>query len=110
LKGEHASDVPDIPFGGNTIVFGGDFRQILPVVHRGSRADIVNASINSSLLWSNCQVLRLIKNMRVQLCYDQAHNVAIKEFVDWILKIGDGSISHSNDGEADVEIPRDMII
>ena len=23
---------PDIPFGGKTIVFGGDFRQILPIV------------------------------------------------------------------------------
>ena len=25
-------DKPDLPFGGKTIVFGGDFRQVLPVV------------------------------------------------------------------------------
>ncbi|CAH9093247.1 unnamed protein product, partial [Cuscuta europaea] len=25
------------PFGGKTIVFGGDFRQILPVIPKGSR-------------------------------------------------------------------------
>jgi ATP-dependent DNA helicase PIF1 len=23
---------PDLPFGGKTVVFGGDFRQVLPVV------------------------------------------------------------------------------
>ena len=33
-------------FGGKVVVFGGDFRQILPVVRHGSRADIVNASLN----------------------------------------------------------------
>jgi hypothetical protein len=33
----------NIPFGGKTIVFGGDFRQILPVVPKGGRADIVHA-------------------------------------------------------------------
>jgi len=36
------------PFGGMTIVLGGDFRQILPVVRKGTRHDIVDASINSS--------------------------------------------------------------
>ena len=36
------------PFGGMTVVLGGDFRQILPVVRKGSRQDIVDASINSS--------------------------------------------------------------
>ena len=30
-------DRPDLPFGGKTIVFGGDFRQTLPVVRKGSR-------------------------------------------------------------------------
>lgn len=40
-----------LPFGGKIIVFGGDFRQILHVVPKGGRADIVHATINSSLLW-----------------------------------------------------------
>ena len=31
-------DRPELPFGGKTMVFGGDFRQVLPVVRRGSRA------------------------------------------------------------------------
>lgn len=35
-------------FGGKVVVFGGDFRQILPVVQRGGRSDIVHTSIDPS--------------------------------------------------------------
>ncbi|XP_042753167.2 uncharacterized protein LOC111906337 [Lactuca sativa] len=45
----------NIPFGGKVIVFGGDFRQILPVVPGGSRQNIVNASLSSSYLWQQCK-------------------------------------------------------
>ncbi|XP_076895083.1 uncharacterized protein LOC143547573 [Bidens hawaiensis] len=38
-------------FGGK-VVFGGDFRQILPVVTNGTRSECVNACINSSYIWS----------------------------------------------------------
>ena len=48
------------------MVLGGDFRQILPVIPRGSRSDNVHATINSSYLWGYCQVLTLTKNMRLQ--------------------------------------------
>ena len=37
-------------FGGKVIVFGGDFRQILPVIPRGNRSNIVHATINASYL------------------------------------------------------------
>jgi len=53
-------------FGGKVIVLGGDFWQILLVIPRGSRSDIVHATINSSYLWGYCQVLTLTKNMRLQ--------------------------------------------
>ncbi|RZB70450.1 ATP-dependent DNA helicase pif1 [Glycine soja] len=43
----------DRPFGGKVIVFGGDFQQILPVVPRGSRSDIVHASLNASYIWND---------------------------------------------------------
>ncbi|KAK9724272.1 hypothetical protein RND81_05G060200 [Saponaria officinalis] len=46
----------DLPFGGKVVVFGGDFRQILPVVPKGSRQDFVYASLSSSSLWSSCKV------------------------------------------------------
>jgi len=46
-------------FGGNVIVFRGDFRQILPIIPRGNRSNIVHATINASYLWDQCQILTL---------------------------------------------------
>jgi hypothetical protein len=40
----------DKPFGGLTIVFGGDFQQILPVIIQGSRAQIIGACLQRSIL------------------------------------------------------------
>ena len=51
-------------FGGKVFVFGGDFRQILPVIKHGSRADIVQSSINRSYIWSFVKKLKLTINMR----------------------------------------------
>ncbi|KXN87119.1 ATP-dependent DNA helicase pif1 [Leucoagaricus sp. SymC.cos] len=38
-------DKRNCPFGGIIVVFGGDFRQTLPVVPKGSRQDIIDASL-----------------------------------------------------------------
>ncbi|GBN88674.1 hypothetical protein AVEN_42346-1 [Araneus ventricosus] len=38
----------DKPFGGKVIIIGGDFRQTLPVVPRGTRADVIESCIKSS--------------------------------------------------------------
>lgn len=68
LKDINSSVDPDSstkPFGGKVVVLGGDFRQILPVIPKGTRADIVMATINSSILWKDCKVLRLTENMRL---------------------------------------------
>ena len=35
----------EMPFGGCTIVFGGDFQQILPVIIKGGRAQVVGACL-----------------------------------------------------------------
>ncbi|XP_010239293.1 ATP-dependent DNA helicase PIF2-like [Brachypodium distachyon] len=53
-----------LPFGGKVIVFGGDFRQVLPVVRRGTRAQIVDASIQKSYLWKDIKQIKLQRNMR----------------------------------------------
>ncbi|XP_015580165.2 uncharacterized protein LOC8265007 [Ricinus communis] len=58
-------DSMDRPFEGIIMVLGEDFRQILPVVPKGSRNDIVQASITSSYLWNHFEVLVLKKNMRL---------------------------------------------
>ena len=36
-----------LPFGGKTVVLGGDFRQVLPVVPNDSRGQIVAASLKT---------------------------------------------------------------
>ncbi|KAM0028816.1 putative DNA helicase Pif1, P-loop containing nucleoside triphosphate hydrolase [Helianthus debilis subsp. tardiflorus] len=98
------------PFGGKTIVFGGDFRQILPVIPSGSRQDIVNASLSSSYIWNNCKVLRLAKNVRLTVG-GELHDVEqTKVFAQWLLDLGEGNIGGSNDGEAIIEIPDDLLI
>jgi hypothetical protein len=50
-------------FGGKTMVLGGDFRQILPVVPKGGREDIVSASLLRSYLWQHVTILCLHINM-----------------------------------------------
>ncbi|CAF0889946.1 unnamed protein product [Brachionus calyciflorus] len=51
----------NIPFGNKVILFGGDFRQILPVVKKGNRAQIVNATIKRSEFWKKTRILKLKK-------------------------------------------------
>ncbi|CAF1711503.1 unnamed protein product [Brassica oleracea] len=98
------------PFGGKVVVFGGDFRQILPVIPRGSRPDIVLATLNSSYLWKHCKVLELTKNMRLMAETDLQQAEEIKTFSKWILDLGNGKINEPNTGETMIEIPKDLLI
>src|SRR5437588_12724915 len=43
----------DKAFDGLTFVFGGDFKQILPVIIKGGRAQTVGASVRRSRLWGH---------------------------------------------------------
>jgi len=93
-----------------TIFFGGDFRKILPFIVKGSRVDIVHASINSSILWRGCTVLKLTKNMRLKSSSDVSEVEALKEFAKWILDLGDGKLGDVVDGDYVVQIPEDILI
>ncbi|KIJ08223.1 hypothetical protein PAXINDRAFT_89171 [Paxillus involutus ATCC 200175] len=53
----------DAPFGGIAVVFGGDFRQTLPVVPHGSREQIVGATLCRSRIWQHLRVRHLHENM-----------------------------------------------
>ncbi|KAF7839586.1 ATP-dependent DNA helicase PIF1-like [Senna tora] len=75
------------PLGGKVVVLGGDFRQILPVIPRAGREDIVLASLNSSYLWPLCKVLSLTKNMRLSQGYSVEENSSISRLAEWILKV-----------------------
>jgi hypothetical protein len=45
--------------GGITFVFAGDFRQTLPVILKGTQADVVNACLKSSPIWNYVEKLYL---------------------------------------------------
>jgi len=72
-------------FGGILVVFGGDRRQLLPVVQRGSRAQIVNACISRSYLWEHICKMTLITNERVMRVSSNT------EYCKYLLSIGEGS-------------------
>ncbi|XP_074350186.1 uncharacterized protein LOC141689724 [Apium graveolens] len=78
------------PFGGITMLLGGDFRQILPVVPKGSRSDIVGASITSSPLWCQCKLFKLVRNMRLNVGNTDEEKIRRNKFCQWVLDIGDG--------------------
>ena len=73
------------------MIMGGDFRQVLPVVPKGTIAQTIDARVVKSTLWTNVKVLRLRQNMRAQ------HDPA---FSDFLLRVGNG-------GEP--TLPEDMI-
>ncbi|XP_006598643.1 uncharacterized protein LOC114386257 [Glycine soja] len=100
----------DISFGGKVIVFGSDFHQILPVVSRGSRSDIVHASINASYIWDHCQILKLTKNTRLQTNAADTNSDDLKQFSNWLLDIGDGKLGEPNDGYGEISIPDEFLI
>ncbi|XP_058725616.1 uncharacterized protein LOC131596898 [Vicia villosa] len=97
-------------FGGKVVVFGGDFRQILPVVPRGTRSDIVHSTINASYIWEHCKVLTLTKNMRLVSGSISNNAEEIESFSKWILDVGDGKLSEPNDGYAAITIPTELLL
>ena len=80
-------------FGGLTVVFGGDFRQTLPVLPNAKKHEILSASITRSYLWSRCIVLHLTENMRLQSpLLSDAQRDRLQEFSEWLLQIGEGTL------------------
>ena len=87
------------PFGGITILFGGDFRQTLPVIPKGSRESIVGATFCRSGLWKHIQVLKLEKNERL----DQTPESEL--FASWLLEVGSG---HGLSADNSITLPSHM--
>ncbi|XP_057451763.1 uncharacterized protein LOC130743532 [Lotus japonicus] len=100
----------DIPFGGKVVVLGDDFRQILPVISKGSRSEIVGSAINSSYLWKHCKVMKLTVNMRLQNATSTSTAAEIKKFADWLLQVGDGTVKTIDEEKTLIEIPPDLLI
>jgi hypothetical protein len=101
-----------LPFGGKVVVMGGDFRQVLPVVPRGTPEQIMNSCIKRSALWAHVQVMPLTINMRVQQVQGPAAPDAERRraFAAWLLRIGEGTeVTHpAAGGPHTIRVPDDM--
>nr|GME10446.1 ATP-dependent DNA helicase pif1-like [Ipomoea batatas] len=87
-------------FGGKVVVFGGDFRQTLPVIRYGKKEDFIEASlVKSPLIWPTIRRLKLVQNIRAN--EDPA-------FCEYLMKIGDGT--EQLVGRDKIKIPSSFII
>ena len=110
-------DIMDIdkPFGGKVMVFGGDFWQVLPLVPKSTRAEIVNASLVKSYLCPLMEKIQFTRNMRAR---------TDPTFCEFLLRVGNGdeptirenlillpeqlTIKHSKDGILEESIIKEI--
>ncbi|AQK53977.1 hypothetical protein ZEAMMB73_Zm00001d051300, partial [Zea mays] len=78
-----------LPFGGKTIVFGGDFRQ-------GSSGCFLATDV---LLWESMPHLKLVNNMRTK------HDPL---FAEYLLHVGNGTEDTNSDG--DIHLPDEVCV
>ncbi|XP_050916434.1 uncharacterized protein LOC127131565 [Lathyrus oleraceus] len=87
------------PFGGKIMIMGGDFRQVLPVIEKGSRGQMISACIVRSQLWVTIKILHLRQNMR---------SIHDHEFAQFLMRIGDGNEPAKEDDM--VKMPAEIVI
>jgi hypothetical protein len=99
----------DHVMGGTAFLLGGDFRQALPIVHRGDRAATVQATLRRSVkLWPYMRVLHLTQNMRVEMARRQgADPTKLEYWADFLRKCGDNKLTEPATGTVTgkVQIP-----
>ena len=84
----------DKPIGGQTLIFSGDFRLILPLVKSGTKTDHImlrpiHSCLKTSVMWKN---IRLTKKMRVFL----SNNQDTATFENHLLDIGNEMTQKNN--------------
>ncbi|XP_022855671.1 uncharacterized protein LOC111376897 [Olea europaea var. sylvestris] len=94
-------DITDsnLPFGGKVVVLGGDFRQVLLLIPKGKKEDIIRASLVFSDLWPLYSHLPLVENMRAK--FDPT-------FCDYLLRIVNGmKLEHNCNC---IQLPHNIIV
>ena len=76
---------PEYPFGGKIVIFGGDWRQVLPVKPRAQRGTIVESILKKSVLWNTVKVFQLTVNERTR------QRAVDTEYSDFVLSVGNGN-------------------
>ncbi|XP_055387806.1 ATP-dependent DNA helicase pif1-like [Condylostylus longicornis] len=78
-----------LPFGGKVVILGGDFRQVLPVVRKGSRCTVI-------------ETFKLERNMRA---------ITDPDFSQWLLNVGNGVITKPSSAKTNfsIKIPNSFL-
>nr|XP_016471553.1 PREDICTED: uncharacterized protein LOC107793670 isoform X1 [Nicotiana tabacum]XP_016471558.1 PREDICTED: uncharacterized protein LOC107793670 isoform X1 [Nicotiana tabacum]XP_016471563.1 PREDICTED: uncharacterized protein LOC107793670 isoform X1 [Nicotiana tabacum]XP_016471572.1 PREDICTED: uncharacterized protein LOC107793670 isoform X1 [Nicotiana tabacum]XP_016471583.1 PREDICTED: uncharacterized protein LOC107793670 isoform X1 [Nicotiana tabacum]XP_016471591.1 PREDICTED: uncharacterized pro len=89
----------NILFGRKVVVFGGDFRQTLPVVRNGKKEDFINQSLLYCSIWAKLEKIQLCENMRAK---------TDPTFCDYLLRIRNGQerLNATNN----IEVPNSLIV
>ena len=88
----------DLLFGGKIVILGGNFRQLLPILSRSIRSEVINLSIESSILWNGFHKFQITCNMRA---IDEDNS-----FSKFVLDMGNGDLNDNNDN---IDIPERCI-
>ncbi|VDK43225.1 unnamed protein product, partial [Cylicostephanus goldi] len=86
-------------FGGKTVVLGGDFRQVLPIVERGRECDMIDACVKNSQFWKSFRMHRLSVNMRAA--------ESGSSWCDFLMSVGNGEASEDEAGR--IQLPTEII-
>ncbi|XP_024168009.1 ATP-dependent DNA helicase PIF1-like [Rosa chinensis] len=89
----------DLSFGGKVMILGGNFRQVLPVIYKGMRSEMVQASLINASFWKDVKILHLRQNMR---------SINDPEFLEFLLQVGNGE--RQTVIEDMIQLPSPMVI
>ncbi|XP_076941612.1 uncharacterized protein LOC143611243 [Bidens hawaiensis] len=103
------------PFGGKSVLLGGDFRQILLVKRKATKSEIICFSLPRSNMWPKFKMFKLTQNMRVlRPNMDSETATEVQNFSDWLLSIGNGLCGKKhkdqNENSRVIDIPTKYII
>lgn len=90
------------PFRGKCLILAGDYRQILPVISGGSRAQITAASMKKSTLWRFFTVFEFKVNII------SGQDPSLHHFDTWLLKLGNGDLLIAEQSDS-IHIPPEYL-
>ncbi|KAL3643571.1 hypothetical protein CASFOL_014386 [Castilleja foliolosa] len=103
------------PFGGKSVLLGGDFRQTLPVKVKCTRSEIIESTLPKSYLWQYFRIFKIRENMRLKCHRDVSDcTKSASQFASWLLSIGDGLLGDRDVNDSQntrhVQIPSEFLI
>jgi hypothetical protein len=100
-----------LPFGNKFVILAGDFRQCLPVIKRGSKAEILSNTLKRSHLWSRFEKMQLTINERVRRNASNGNAEEVLNFSNMLLSIGNGTFPTvpNTIAESSIALPTNVV-